>query len=244
MADYFYMRISTQEERGKQRYDRQEHALMRYAQARGLQFDEHNIYKEDKSGKSFINRTEWQKLEKILREGDCVYFKDISRFTREAEAGYAKYMDLMEKGIQLVFLDNATLSTANMQCLLEVAEDSQNAEKSYLMKTFDELRKFMVKVLIVSELDRVEQERLTLSKRIKDGIAAAKEKAGRKISGRKEGTMEKLTPDLKVDILMYIEGKSTQIDILKKYKGTPSEISRNTLKKYAKLIKEEMAKVG
>ena len=162
MAEYFYLRISTQEERGKQKYDRQEHALMRYAQAHGLQFDEHNIYKEDKSGKSSINRQEWQKLERILREGDTVYFKDISRFTREAEAGYEKYMNLMEQGIQLVFLDNVTLSTANMQRLLEVAEDRQNAEKSYLMKTFDELRKFMVKVLIVSELDRVEQERLRI----------------------------------------------------------------------------------
>ena len=92
MANYYsYMRISTREDREKQRFSRQEKALARYA-------DEHKIeyvfqFKEDVSGKSFKNRAEWQRLEKIVQSGDTIIFKDISRFTREAEAGYMKYME-------------------------------------------------------------------------------------------------------------------------------------------------------
>ena len=74
MATYFYMRISTQEERGLQKFSRQESALRKYAEANGLQFDEHNIYREDRSGKNFDEREEWNKLEKILHGGDTVIF--------------------------------------------------------------------------------------------------------------------------------------------------------------------------
>ena len=41
----------------------------------------------------------WNKLENIIQKGDTIVFKEISRFTREAENGYKKYMELMQKGI-------------------------------------------------------------------------------------------------------------------------------------------------
>ncbi len=221
MADYFYMRISTQEERGKQKFSRQENALKKYADAQGLEFDEHTIYKEDRSGKNFTDRKEWQKLEKMLRDGDTVIFKDISRFTREAENGYQKYMQLMDKGINLIFIDNQTISTDYIKQLLDVAEKQNLIAKISLENT--------VKLLLYVELDRVEQERLILQKRIKDGMEASDKKPG-----RKEGTMEKLTPDLRDAIILYLNDRSIlQIDIMKRF-----NISRNTLKKYAKYIKE------
>lgn len=105
MGNYFsYMRISTKEERGKQKYTRQENSLERYARNQGIDYVIQ--FREDASGKSFINRSEWNRLEKIIQSGDTIVFKDITRFTREAENGYAKYMELMSKGINLVFLDN------------------------------------------------------------------------------------------------------------------------------------------
>ena len=44
-------------------------------------------------------------VKKIIQKDDTIVFKDISRFTREAEAGYHKYMELMNKGVNLVFLE-------------------------------------------------------------------------------------------------------------------------------------------
>ena len=223
MAVYFYLRISTQEERGLQKFTRQESALKKYAEAGGLQYDGHNVYKEDRSGKSFEGREEWKKLEGSLHKGDTVVFKDISRFTREAENGYRKYMDLFNKGVNLLFLDNQTICTDYIKQLLDVAEKQNLIAKISLENT--------VKLLIYVELDRVEQERLILQKRIKDGIAASDKK-----SGRKAGQVDKLTPELEEALAGYLQDRSIrQADIMKKF-----NISRNTLKKYAGIVKKRM----
>ena len=222
MAVFFYMRISTKEERGVQKYIRQESSLKKYAESKGVLYDEHNVYKEDRSGKNFTDRPEWQKLEANLHGGDAVIFKDISRFTREAENGYQKYMQLMEAGVELVFLDNQTVSTEYIKQLLDVAEKQNLIAKISLENT--------VKLLLYVELDRVEQERLILQKRIKDGIAASDKK-----SGRDKGHLDKMTPELEYDLQVYLSDRSvTQIEVMKKH-----GISRNTLKKYAEIIKSK-----
>lgn len=227
MATYYYMRISTAEERGLQKFNRQENAIKKYAENNGLLFDEHNIYKEDKSGKNFTDRFEWQKLENNLHKDDTIIFKDISRFTREAENGYQKYMELMNKGINLIFLDNQTICTDYIKQLLDVAEKQNLIAKISLENT--------VKLLLYVELDRVEQERLILQKRIKDGIAASEKK-----SGRIKGKVDKMTPELKTDLTLYNNDRSVQqIELMKKH-----NISRNTLKKYAELIKEQEKENG
>ena len=149
---FAYMRISTKEERGLQKYGRQEKALTKYAKDNNLEYI--LIAKEDESGKSFSNRKEWKKLEKLVQSGDTIVFKDISRFTREAEKGYQKYMELLEKGIELIFIDNQTISTPYIKQLLNVAEKQNLVAKTSLEST--------VKLLLIVELDRVEQERLIL----------------------------------------------------------------------------------
>ena len=67
-----YMRISTKEERGKQKFTRQEQAI---------------------------------------QAGDTILFKDVCRFTREHDNGYKRYMELLNKGIEMVFIDKPTLNT-------------------------------------------------------------------------------------------------------------------------------------
>lgn len=217
MGNYFsYMRISTKEERGKQKYTRQETALAKYAATNDIHYLV--SFQEDVSGKSFEARTEWQKLEQLAQSGDTIVFKDISRFTREAENGYTKYMELLHKGVELIFIDNQTVSTPYIKKLLDVAAAQNLVAKTSLEST--------VKLLLIVELDRVEQERLILNKRIRDGISSSP-----KASGRKTGTLDKITDELKADIAAYLSDRSIkQIDLMKKH-----NISRNTLKKYISL---------
>ena len=121
MGNYFsYMRISTKEERGKQKFSRQEVALEKYAKENGIKFTLE--FKEDISGKNFEDRIEWNKLEAILQSGDTIVFKDVSRFTREALNGESKYMSLLSRGVDLIFIDNQTISTPYIKKLLEVME--------------------------------------------------------------------------------------------------------------------------
>ena len=218
MSNYFaYMRISTKEERGKQKYTRQENSLQRYARTKNIDYVFE--FKEDASGKSFTNRSEWNRLEKIIQPNDTIVFKDITRFTRESENGYIKYMELMAKGINLIFLDNPTLSTDYIKELISTAKNM-----NFLEKTINEM---LVKVLLAAELTRAEQERLTISQRTKDGLAASPNKAGRKV-----GQLDKMTEALENDIRRYLTDRSIkQVDLMNKYK-----ISRNTLKKYISLL--------
>ena len=218
MSNYFaYMRISTKEERGKQKYTRQENSLQRYARTKNIDYVFE--FKEDASGKSFTNRSEWNRLEKIIQPNDTIVFKDITRFTRESENGYIKYMELIAKGINLIFLDNPTLSTDYIKELISTAKNM-----NFLEKTINEM---LVKVLLAAELTRAEQERLTISQRTKDGMAASPNKAGRKV-----GQLDKMTEALENDIRRYLTDRSIkQVDLMNKYK-----ISRNTLKKYISLL--------
>ena len=220
MNNYFkYKRISTKEERGLQKYNRQEAALKKYATENGIEFVAE--FQEDESGKSFDNRKEWKRLEKLVQPGDTIVFKDISRFTREANNGYNKYMELLEKGVELVFIDNPTISTEYIKQLLNVAEQQNIVARTSLEST--------VKLLIIVELDRVEQERLILINRIKNGISASE-----KQQGRKPGQLDKMTAELEADIKAFLGDRSIkQVDLMEKHK-----ISRNTLKKYIELVKE------
>lgn len=218
MNTYSYMRISTKESTDKQSFQRQKKSLDTYAKDNDIEYTLE--FKDDCSGKDF-NRPNWNKLERIVKTGDTIVFKEISRFTRQAEEGYEKYKELMNRGINLVFLDNMTVSTDYIKNLTEIANSQSLVTKTALEST--------IKLLLIVELDRVEQEREIIVKRIKQGIQASDKK-----SGRKEGTLDKMSEQLEKDIKEYLSDRSIkQIDLMRKH-----NISRNTLKKYIQIVKQ------
>ena len=219
MGNYYsYMRISTKESNDKQSFNRQEKSLKTYAESNNIEYLLN--FKDDISGNTF-NRPSWNKLEKILQEGDTIVFKEISRFTRQAEEGYKKYKELMDKGINLVSLDNLTVSTDYIKNLTSIANSQNLVTKTALEST--------IKLLLIVELDRVQQEREIIVKRIKQGIEASDKK-----SGRKQGKLDKMSDELKEDIKEFLGDRSIKwIDLMKKH-----NISRNTLKKYIAIIQK------
>jgi DNA invertase Pin-like site-specific DNA recombinase len=220
MNNYFgYMRISTREEREKQKFSRQEHALENYEKKLNINF--HTISKDDKSGKDF-EREGWKKLEAILHSGDTVVFKDLSRFTRNFELGYKKYMELLDKGIDLIFLDNYIINTDYIKNMI-----SENNKQNRITKL---IMDNLVELIIKLELDRVENERLLISERTKAGLLASGKK-----SGRKDGSILKMNEELKKDIKNYLEDRTiTKADLIKKH-----NISRNTLSKYITMLSSD-----
>ena len=221
MATYFYLRISTKESSDRQSFARQEKSLKAYAESNDIKYTVRNVFKDDISGSTF-DRAEWLELESNLNEGDTVVFKEISRFTRQAEAGYEKYMQLMNKGINLVFLDNPTVSTHYISQLTSIANSQQLVTKTALEST--------IKLLLIVELDRVQQEREIIVKRIKQGIEASSKKQGRKL-----GQLDKMSDELRADIKAFLSDRSIkQVDLMNKH-----GISRNTLKKYVDIVKNE-----
>ncbi|OAA84687.1 recombinase family protein [Clostridium ljungdahlii] len=213
---YSYLRISTKESTDKQSFNRQEKSLKVYADSNNIEYLLQ--FKDDITGSTF-KRPQWQKLERLLQKGDTIVFKEISRFTRQANEGYEKYMELMNEGINLVFIDNPTVSTDYIKNLCKVATEQDLVAKTALEST--------IKLLLIVELDRVQKEREIIVKRIKQGIEASNKKSGRKFN-----TLDKMTEELKADIKEFLSNRSIkQIDLMNKH-----NISRNTLKKYIKVI--------
>lgn len=220
MGNYYsYKRISTDSER--QNFNRQIKALTKYAEQNNIEYLLE--FTEEKSAKNFEDREQFKKLERLLLPGDTVVFKDLSRFTREAENGYKKYMDWLNEGINIVFIDNPTVSSDYIKQMMITAEQQDIVTKTALEST--------IKLLLIVELDRAEKQRLYISKAISDGIAASNKK-----SGRITGSLDKMTSELKADIIDYLNDRSIkQVDLMKKH-----NISRNTLKKYVELVKREL----
>lgn len=218
-----YMRISTKEERGKQKFTRQEQSVIRWCKENDTEIPERRIYKDDASGKSF-DRAAWKELEQDIQAGDTILFKDVCRFTRERDNGYKKYMDLLNKGIEMIFIDNPTLNTEYIKSMQTSAEKMKEENLIGGMTL-----EFVIRLLLVTELDRAEREREITVKRIKDGI-----KASHKKSGRKEGQLDKMSKELEADIKAFLSDRSIkQVDLMKKH-----NISRNTLKKYIEIVQK------
>ena len=88
----------------------------------------------------------------------------------------------------------------------------------------------IIKLLIIVELDRAEQQRKYISQSISDGIRASAKK-----NGRPKGHLDKMNDSLKNDIKAYVSDRSiTQSMLLQ-----TQHISRNTLKKYIEIVKNE-----
>ena len=216
MGNYYsYMRISTDTER--QNFARQEKALKKYAEEQGIEYLIE--FAEEKSAKNFTDRKLFNKLDKLLQSGDTVVFKDLSRFTREAENGYIKYMEWLARGVNIVFLDNPTISSDYIRQMMNTAESQDLVTKTAM--------EGIIKLLLIVELDRAEQQRRYISKAIKDGIAASS-----KGSGQKKGSLDKMTDELRHDLELYMSDRTiTQKSVMEKH-----GISRNTLKKYVKTL--------
>ena len=218
MGNYYsYMRISTDTER--QSFARQEKALKKYAEEKGIEYLIEFI--EEKSAKNFMDRKQFNKLDKLLQSGDTVVFKDLSRFTRDTKNGYIKYMEWLERGINIVFLDNPGVSSDFIRQMMDTAENQNIITKTAMEGT--------IKIMLIVELDRAEQQRRYISKAIKDGIEASDKR-----SGRKKGSLDKMTDELRHDLELYMHDRTiTQKAVMEKH-----GISRNTLKKYVKRLAE------
>ena len=108
MAEYGYIRVSTQE----QHEDRQLISMQE------LKIPQKNIFADKQSGKDF-NRPKYTELLRKLRKGDLLYTKSIDRLGRNYEEIQNQWRILTkEKGVDIVVLDMELLDTRREKNLL------------------------------------------------------------------------------------------------------------------------------
>lgn len=187
--EYGYARVSTK----KQSIDRQVENISRtYPNA--------EIIREIGTGKSIEVRNKLVKLVDKVKTGDTIIFDEISRMSRNRDEGFKLYMQLYERGVELVFLKEPHLNTAmyrdkiQSQISLNLQHHSNDngeyqgkATDNFLQALADALNKLMRELIedsIALALDRAQKEREYLVKRTIEGLNEAKKT---KTLGRPKG---------------------------------------------------------
>lgn len=237
MAIYGYVRISTR----KQSIERQ----IRNIRAA---YPEATIIEEVYTGTS-LNRKEWSKLQRRLREGDTVVFDSVSRMSRTADEGVESYFDLYGKGVSLIFLKEPTINTAVYAAALKnrtltITQDGSTSEGKLIQAIISALNDYqreLAAAQIRVAFAQAEKEVSDLHERTREGIQTAR-LAGKQIGavpGKKLTTKKSVAA--KAVIAKYswdFGGTLSDKDVIKL-----AEISRNSYYKYKRELKEERAEI-
>ncbi|MDB1955457.1 recombinase family protein [Clostridium tertium] len=150
--NFFYGRVSSDQ----QSLARQLNALKIFTENNPhIIVDERDIFLDKKSGKDFINRTEYNTLKRILRPKDLLIICSLDRLSRNYSEVVQEWRDLTNKGVDILVLDMPLLDTR------------QNKD---LLGNF-------ISNLVIEILGYVsEQERLSIRQRQLMGIEAAKKR--------------------------------------------------------------------
>lgn len=183
MCMYGYARVSTK----SQSIAMQTDAIKRFA-------PDAKIYSESFTG-STLNRPEWNKLYKVLKPGDTVIFWAVDRMSRDdPDSAVALYMELYNKGINLIFLNNRTIDTdvyrrASANKIESVSAKSGNAAIDKFIPAQLELINTLIADLAAEQIrkafDQAHTELNHIHERTRAGMAA--KEAGRKISEARTG---------------------------------------------------------
>lgn len=177
-----------------------------------------------------IDRPNWDKLESNVVSGDTIVFDSVSRMSRNADEGVAKYFELLDRGINLIFLQEHyidtevyTSSTADKLAMTGTDEDE-------IFKGINNyFRKLAVKQIRIA-FEQSQKEVDDLHQRTREGIETAR-LAGKQI-GQRQGAILKIKKEepSKMQIKKYskdFDGQLRDTDCIKLI-----GISRNTYYKY------------
>lgn len=233
---YGYARVST----AKQSLDRQITNLRKYNA-------NIKIYQEKYSGAYIDTRKEFQKLRKLVAPGDTIVFDSVSRMSRNEEDGFNLYIELFDKGVNLVFLNETHINTEVFRKNLENAQAVQcpmikesETINNFMQNICQALRELLVGIIkdqIKKAFEQAEKERDDIRERIKQGIRE------RKAKGLPVGSKAPRVHKNKAERIEFIKkhanvfgGDMTDKEI-KKLIG----ISAQTLYTYKKEIKQELS---
>lgn len=185
-----------------------------------------------------INRPEWNKLYKAVKEGDTIVFDSVSRMSRNADEGVKTYFELLDKGVTLVFLKEHYIDT---DTYIENTKDKialTGSDEDEIFKGLNNYFRKLAEKQIRIAFEQAEKEVEDLHQRTKEGIETAR------INGKQIGQ----TKGAKLNVKKAVKAK----DLIKKHSrdfgGSLNDIecmkiagvSRNSFYKYKREIIDEI----
>ena len=223
MMIYGYCRIST----SKQNIERQVRNIKRdYPNAK--------IIKEVYTGTK-IDRIEFNKLLKVVKQGDTIVFDSVSRMSRNAEEGFRLYEELFNKGIELVFIKEQHINTSTYKKALNNNIEMTNTNVDFILDGINKYLMALAKEQIILAFAQAEKEVQDLHQRTKEGIETSR------LNGKQIGQR----PGIKLTTKKSIKAKEDIIKYSKDFKGSLADvdvmkligISRNSYYKYKRELK-------
>ena len=215
---YGYCRIS----RAKQSIDRQIRNIKdRYPDA---------VIIQEVFTRTTLERKEWQKLIKTVKDGDTIVFDSVSRMSGNSADGFQAYEALYNQGVNLVFLKEPHIDTAVYKKALENNVALTGGKVDYILDGINKYLMELAKEQIRIAFDQSEKEVQDLHQRTKEGLETAR------LNGKQIGQK----PGAKLTTKKSIKAKEMILKYSKDFDGTLkdtevmklTELSRNTYYKY------------
>lgn len=121
-----------------------------------------------------MDRKEWMKLIRQIKEGDTIIFDSVSRMSGNAEEGFAAYEDLYNKGVNLIFLKEPHINTDTYKKALENNIALTGSSVDLILEGVNRYLMELAKEQIRLAFAQSEKEVEDLHQRTKEGIATAR----------------------------------------------------------------------
>lgn len=179
-----------------------------------------------------MERKEWMKLVRQLREGDTIIFDSVSRMSGNAEEGFAAYEDLYKKGISLIFIKEPHINTDTYKKALENNIALTGSSVDLILEGVNRYLMELAKEQIRLAFAQSEKEVEDLHQRTREGIATAR------LNGKQIGRKK----DAQVVTKKSIKAKEIIKRVSRDFGGNLNDaetidlvgIARNTYYKYKK----------
>lgn len=132
------------------------------------------------------NRPEWNKLFKAAKAGDTIIFDSVSRMSRNADEGIEAYMNLLDRGVNLVFLKEHYIDTETYMENIKDKIELTGTDEDEIFKGLNNYFRKLAKKQIRIAFEQAEKEVMDLRQRTVEGIETARLN-GEQI-GMKKGT--------------------------------------------------------
>lgn len=172
---YGYVRVSTP----KQNIERQIRNIVAVC-------PEAIIIKEVYTRTSFYGRKEWNRLMKLVKLVDEIYFDSVSRMSGNEEEGFQLYEELFRNNINLIFLKEPHINTETYKKALESQVSMTGTTVDYILEGINKYLMALAKEQIRLAFLQSEKEVTDLRQRTREGIETAR-LSGKQI-GLKAGT--------------------------------------------------------
>ena len=187
-----------------------------------------------------LQRPKFERLLKQVKQGDTIVFDSVSRMSRSEAEGIDQYMELFNKGINLIFLKEPHINTDTYKKQIEGINipSTDNKVVNLILEGVTNALKELAKEQIRLAFEQSQKEVDDLRERTKEGIREAK-RNGKQIGGV---VGKKLTTKKSIEKKKEIQKYSKDFDGTLKDVGVMKliGISRNSYYKYKKELIEEL----